>query len=162
MAKGNQLTFTLEGAEILYHNFEGRINEYNKEGKKSMAILLPPAFAEQLRRDGWHVNETKAEDEEAGEMGRPFINIKINFKFKPPRVILVTSTGMTPLTEHSIGMLDDADIANLDLTCVGSNWEIGPNTGISCYLQKAYFTINEDVLDKKYGFGFLSDGPDDE
>jgi len=162
MPKGKPLSFTLEGAELLYHNFEGRVNEYNKEGNKSMAILLPPDFAEQLRRDGWHVNTTKATDEEAGELGRPFINIKINFKHKPPRVILVTSTGMTQLTAHSIGMLDDAELANIDVTCVGSEWEIGPNSGISCYLQKGYFTINEDLLDKKYGFGFLQDTPDDE
>ncbi len=157
----SQPTFTLEGAEILYHNFEGRVGDFNKEGKKSFSILLPPGFAEQLRRDGWHVNETKAEDEEAGDVGRPFINIKVNFKNRPPRVILVTSTGMQALTEHSVGMLDDADIANVDLTCVGFAYDVGGSTGISCYLQKAYFTINEDVLDKKYGFGFLTDSPED-
>lgn len=148
--------FTLEGAEVLYHNFAGIVNEFNKEGKKSFAILLEPGFASQLERDGWHVNYTTPKEE--GDVARPFINVKVNFKNRPPRVVMVTPDSMVPLTDHSIGMLDDADIIDVDLTCIGNPWE----RGISCYLQKAFFKINVDILDAKYGFGYLNQQEEDD
>lgn len=160
MPKGEKRpTFTIEDAEIMYRNFEGAINEYNKEGKKSFSIKLDPDFANQLRNDGWHVRTKEPGEDIEGEVGQDYINIKVNFKVKPPRVVMVTSGSMIPLTDRSIGMLDDADIVTVDLTCVGSPWE----RGISCYLQKAFFNINVDILDQKYGFGYLGnvEGEDD-
>lgn len=142
--------FTIEGATIMYRNFEGRIGDYNREGKKSFAVVLTPEFAAQAERDGWNVNWTKEREE--GDEIIPFMNVKVNFKYKAPRVILVTSTGMNALTEHSVGMLDDADIVNVDLTCVGSDYNVNGKEGISCYLKTMYVTINEDELDKKYAY----------
>jgi len=149
-------TFTLENAQVIYPNLEGRVSEYNKEGKKGFAIVLPEDFADKLLRDGWHVNRTEPREE--GEPSIPFINIKVNFKQKPPRVVMVTSTGPVPLNERSVGVLDDADIEYVDLTCIGNPWE----RGLSCYLQKAFFVINEDVLDQKYGFSYLNQEGDED
>lgn len=150
VSRAQRPSFTLEGATVKYRNFAGTVSEYNKEGKKSFAINLDPGFAQQLERDGWHVNYTNPKED--GDESTPFINIKVNYKNRPPRVIMVTPDSMVPLTDHSIGMLDDADIIDVDLTCIGSPWE----RGISCYLTKAFFKINVDILDQKYGFGYLS------
>jgi hypothetical protein len=149
-------SFTLEDAIVKYRNFAGTVNEFNKEGKKSFAIELEESFAQRLMADGWHVNYTDPKEE--GDVSVPFINIKVNFKNRPPRVVMVTPDSMVPLTDHSIGMLDDADIINVDLTCIGNPWE----RGISCYLQKAFFKINVDILDQKYGFGYLSQEESDD
>lgn len=149
-------TFTIEGALVKYRNFAGTVSEYNKEGKKSFAIELEPGFAAQLERDGWHVNYTDPREE--GDESVPFINIKVNFKNRPPRVVMVTPDTLVPLTDQSIGMLDDADIIDVDLTCIGNPWE----RGISCYLQKAFFKINVDILDQKYGFGYLNQEENDD
>lgn len=141
-------TVTIEGAEIIYHRWAGTVNEWNKEGKKSVSVYIPDDLLQPMIRDGWHINYTNAEE---GEEPRAFINCKINFAQFPPRIIMVTSSGMQQLTDKSIGILDDADIANLDISLVGNPWE----RGISCYVTKAYVTINEDELDKKYGYAWL-------
>lgn len=147
---------TIEGAEIIYHRWAGTVNEWNKEGKKSVSIYIPDELLDVMIRDGWHINYTDPNDE--GETPRAFINCKINFSQRPPRVIMVTKEKMIPLTDKSIGMLDDAEIINLDVTLIGNPWE----RGISCYLQKAYVTIQEDELDKKYGYGWVDEvGADD-
>lgn len=143
-------TVTIEGAEIIYHRWAGTVNEWNKEGKKSVSVYIPDDLLEPMIRDGWHINYT---DE---EVPRAFINCKINFGQFPPRIIMVTSERMIPLNDKTVGILDDADIANLDISLVGNPWE----RGISCYVTKAYVTINEDELDKKYGFGWVGQGED--
>ena len=146
--------FTIEGAEIIYHRFAGTVNEWNKEGKKSVSVFIPDELLNQMIADGWHINYT--DEREEGDVPRAFINCKINYGTRPPRVILVTQEKMIPLTDKTIGILDDADIANLDITCVGNPWE----RGISCYVEKMYVTINEDELDKKYCFGWVGQGED--
>jgi len=149
-------TVTIEGAEIIYHRWAGEVNEWNKEGKKSVSVYIPDELLDVMIRDGWHINYTDPNDE--GETPRAFINCKINFGKRPPRIIMVTKEKMIPLTDKSVGMLDDAEIINLDVTLVGNPWE----RGISCYLQKAYVTIQEDELDKKYGFGWVENVGDDD
>lgn len=152
-------TFTIEEAPIMYRNFSGVVSGFNPEGKKSFSVKLDPDFAAMLERDGWHVKVKEPHDQEMeGEVGQHYINIKVNFANRPPRVVMVTPTGMVPLNDKSIRMLDDADIIDVDLTCVGKIWD----RGISCYLQKAFFKINMDLLDQKYGFGYLDDEEDDD
>lgn len=157
MPKDKRPTFTIEEAPVRFPNFQGRPGRFNEEGKKGFAIELPPDFAQKLARDGFHVNTIDADAEE-GIPGTPIINIKVNFDNRPPRVVMVTSSGPVPLNKKSVGMLDDADIQFADVTCVGHEWE----RGFSCYLQKGFFVINEDVLDQKYGFGYLSEEGDDD
>jgi|SRR5688572_13960747 len=159
MPKEKRPTFTLENARVIFPNLEGRPGKFNEEGRKGFAVILPEDFAQKLQRDGWHVNRLEPEDEEEGTVGEPFINIKVNYKNRAPRIVMVTSTGPVLMRESSVHILDDADIEYADVTCVAHPWE----RGLSCYLQKAFFVINEDVLDQKYGFGYLntSEGDDD-
>ena len=90
---------------------------------------------------------------EEGDEPTPVIEISVGYKFKPPRVMIITSRGKTLVEEHGISLLDDADIQLVDLICRGYQWDVNGKQGTKAYLQSMYVTINEDPLMAKYGLG---------
>lgn len=74
----------------------------------------------------------------------------MNFKNRPPRVVLLTSSSRTQLDESSVEVLDYADIKTADLIARGYDWMVGDKTGTKAYLQSLFVTIEEDALEKKY------------
>lgn len=144
-------TFVVEDAQLLFLNFSGRQTQFNDAGNRNFTIILDPATAEQMAADGWNVRKLAAREE--GDEETPIIEVTVGYKFKPPRVIIITSRGKTLVEEDGIGLLDDADIQMVDLICRGYEWEVNGKTGIKAYLQSMYVTINEDPLQRKYGLG---------
>lgn len=144
-------TFMVEDAQILFRNFSGRETEYNRAGSRNFTIALDPAVVPAMLEDGWNVRELKPREE--GDTPTPVIEIAVGYKFKPPRIMVITSVGRTMLGEESVDILDDADITTMDLIARAREWEVGGKTGTKAYLQSAYVTINEDPLQRKYGLG---------
>ena len=149
MAK-NDGTIVMEGVQILFRNFAGEEGQYNREGDRNFAVLLDEENAKALSEDGWNVKLLKPREEEEDDVERPYLPVSVSFKGRPPRIVLITSRGKTNLTEAEVGMLDWADITNVDLIVRPYNWEVNNKTGIKAYLQSLYVTIEEDELERKY------------
>ena len=150
MVEQENKSFMMEDAELKFRNFSGKAGPYNKEGYRSFTVVLPEDIAEQMAEDGWHVRYLKPL-QEGDPPGPPVINVRLRYDIRPPRVVLLTSTTRTQLTEDSVDMLDWADIKNLDFTARGWNWgQPGGKSGIKAYCQTLYVTIEEDALDRKY------------
>jgi hypothetical protein len=141
-------TVVIEDARILFRNFAGKEGKFNREGDRNFAVILTDEVAKQMLDDGWNVKFLKAREED--EADQPYIQVSVNFRGRPPRIVMITSRGRTPLTEREVEILDWADIRKVDLILNPYEWEIGDKSGIKAYLQSLFITIIEDPLELKY------------
>jgi len=141
-------TFMVEDARIIFRNFTGKEGQFNREGDRNFAVILPEDVAEQMLADGWNVRYLEPRDE--GDGPTPYISVSVNFNNRPPRVILLTSTSRTQLDEKSVEILDWSDIKTADLIARGYDWNVNGKSGTKAYLQSLFVTIEEDALERKY------------
>ena len=141
-------TFMVEDAQIIFRNFAGKESQFNREGDRNFAVILDDVAARKMLEDGWNVRYLEAREE--GEEPAPYISVAVNFKNRPPRVVLLTSTSRTQLNEDSVEVLDWADIQTADLIANGYDWIVGDKSGTKAYLQSLFVTIEEDALELKY------------
>jgi hypothetical protein len=147
-------TFMVEDAQLVFKNFSGREGPYNREGDRQFAVVLAHDVAEQLLADGWNVKYFKnRDDEEGSDPPDPYMPVFVRFDIKPPKIVLITSSGRTVLNESTVSMVDHVDIRTCDLIARGYDWSIQATgkTGRKAYLQSLYITVEEDALDLKYG-----------
>lgn len=142
-------SFKIEDARIIFRNFAGREDKFNREGDRNFAVILPEDLAAQLLADGWNVRALASREE--GDPDTPYIPVAVSFKVRPPRVVMITSTAQTNLSEDTIEVLDWAEIRLVDLICRGYDWEVNGKSGTKAYLQTLFVTIEEDDLERKYG-----------
>ena len=138
----------LEDARIIFRNFSGKEDKYNREGDMSFGLVLPPDLAEQMLADGWNVKYLPVRDE--GDEPTPHVNVVVSFKNRPPKIFIMTSTTRTQLNADTVAMLDFADIQTLDVIITGYDWEVQDKSGTKAYLQSLFVTIREDALERKY------------
>lgn len=138
----------IEDANIQFLNFAGKEGMYNTEGDRNFCIILDPQMAEDMRQDGWNIKLLKARDE--GDEPRPYIQVAVKFKGRPPSIHIVTSRGKTTLTEDEVEIIDWLDIKQADLIINPYHWNVNGNSGIKAYLKSLYIVIDESALDLKY------------
>jgi hypothetical protein len=143
-------TVLMEGVQIIFRNFAGREGQYNREGDRNFAVLLDEQVAHDMAEDNWNVKWLRPRNEEEGETPQAYLPISVNFKGRPPRIVLVTSRGRTNLDESQVEMLDWVDIINVDLIVRPYEWTVNQKSGVKAYLQSIYVTIDEDPLEIKY------------
>lgn len=141
-------TFMVEDAQLIFRNFSGKESQYNRNGDRNFAVILDHASAEKMLADGWNVRFLDGREE--GDPNTPYIQVSVGYKTKPPKVVMITSTARTVLTEDQVEILDWADIAQADLIARAYNWEVNGKSGIKAYLQSLFVTIQEDALERKY------------
>ncbi|HRD19788.1 MAG TPA: hypothetical protein PK584_01860 [Fervidobacterium sp.] len=146
--KYNDNSVVMEGVRIIFRNFAGKEGKYNREGDRNFGVLLDDDIAEAMAKDGWNVKWLKPRDEDEKEQA--YLTVAVNFKGRPPRVVMVTSRGRTPLGEEDVEVLDWADISNVDMIVRPYEWAVNGKTGIKAYLKSIFVTINEDELELKY------------
>lgn len=143
-------TVIMEGVRIIFRNFSGKEGQYNREGDRNFAVLLDDTIANSMAEDGWNVKWLKPREEDEDESTQAYLQVSVNFKGRPPRIVLITSRGRTNLDEHQVEMLDWADIKNVDLIVRPYEWVVNNKSGIKAYLNSIYVTIEEDPLELKY------------
>jgi hypothetical protein len=144
---------TIENARIGFRNFSGKAGKYNAEGVRSFCVFLDNDYAKILERDGWNISWLTPRDDQ--EDMQAIVRVSVRFDNYPPKVVLMSSKGQSILDEHSVNILDWAEIANVDLTLNPSEWTMYPGKpnekhGVKVYLKSIWVTIVEDALEKKY------------
>lgn len=147
----NDGTVLMEGVRIIFRNFAGKEGMYNREGDRNFAVLLDDEVANAMAADNWNVKWLRPRDDEEEQSPQAYLPVSVNFKGRPPRIVVITSRGRTNLDESQVEMLDWANILNVDLIVRPYEWMVNNKTGIKAYLQSIYVTIEEDALEIKYG-----------
>lgn len=137
-----------EDAKILFRNFSGVEGTYNRKGDRNFVLLLEEDVAQGMAEDGWNIKWLKARNED--EEPQAYVEVAVNFRGRPPRVVMITSRGKTQIGEDEVSILDWAEIRKTDLIIRPYHWEVSGKTGVKAYLQALYVTIEEDELELKY------------
>lgn len=124
----------IDEAKIIFRNFEGRGDKFNREGDRNFAVVIPTEdLADRLVKDGWNVKIKPSRDDQ--EMPFMYLPVKIKFNDRGPNCYLVTAGKANRLDEESIGILDDVDILNVNLDIRPYDWEVNGKAGRTAYLQ---------------------------
>lgn len=145
----NEKNIVMENVRIVFRNFAGKEGMYNREGERNFAVILEdPKLVKALEKDGWNVKYLKARED--GDEEQPYLQVSVNFKGRPPHIVMITSRGRTTLSEDECEVLDWADIRTVDLIVRPYEWVVNGKTGIKAYLKSIFVTIEEDALELKY------------
>lgn len=148
----NAANVTIKDAQLLFRNFSGREDQYNREGNRNTCVILPPDLAETMIEDGWNVKRLKGRDDE--EFGDYYIQAAVNFNNIPPRIVLISSSGRTTLGDATVDILDWAELSKVDIILRPYDWQIKTKDGVSsgrkAYVKTMYATLAEDELEREY------------
>ena len=139
----------IDDARIIFKNFEGRGDKFNREGDRNFSLLIEdPNTAEALQREGWNVKIKDGRDEDDG----PFMRLPVKVKFTDygPNVYLISGGRRVELDEESIGMLDQIEIESVDMDLRPYDWDVNGRTGRTAYLQSMQVVQRIDRFAARY------------
>lgn len=146
----------INDARIIFRNFEGRGDKYNREGDRNFAVVIPNReLADQLLEDvneqgaSWNVKIREPRTPEEDEF--IYLTVKVKFNNRGPAVYLKTGDNLNRLTEETIGILDNVDIANVEMDIRPYDDEINGKPFRAAYLSSMCVTQNIDRFAAKYG-----------
>ena len=149
----------IDDAKIIFKNFEGRGDKFNREGDRNFSLLIEdPDTADALARNGWNVKIKEGRDPDDG----PFMRLPVKVKFTDygPRVYLNSAGNVTELNEESIACLDNIDIETVNMDIRPYDWEVNGKTGRTAYLQSMEVVQRIDRFAAKYGNNRMDDDAD--
>lgn len=124
----------IDGRDIMFRNFEGRGDKFNREGDRNFSLRLrDPESAEALANEGWNVRVKPPRDEDEDEFRR--LPIKVKFTDYGPQVYLWSGDNRVELDEESIGCLDNIEIDHVNMDVRPYNWTVNGRDGRTAYLQ---------------------------
>ena len=124
----------IDGRQIIFKNFEGRGDRFNREGDRNFSLRIDDEnTADALVKEGWNVRIKEGRDEDEG----PFMRLPIKVKFTNygPNVYLRTGDRVNELNEESIACLDNIEIDSVSMDIRPYDWDVNGRTGRTAYLQ---------------------------
>jgi hypothetical protein len=145
--RGNILE--IEDARIIFRNFAGLGSKYNREGDRNFAVIIPnEEIKDFLVENGWTVKiKPPREDEDSPFM---YLPVKVKFNNRGPAAYVQSGDQHTKLNEDTIDMLDEIDIASVDMDIRPYDWEVNGKTGRSAYLQAINVIQNIDRFGARF------------
>lgn len=132
-----------------FTNFAGAEGRFNKKGDRNFSIWLPDEAAADMSRKGWNVKTTKVVEE--GDVAEPYLNVKVSWGQKPPKITLVSSRGMNPiLSPKMLPIIDMSDTDSVSVTLSPYHYDVSGSQGISAYCKTLFVRLYEDPLELEF------------
>lgn len=138
----------LEEKQIIFRNFSGKEDQYNRAGDRNFAVVLDAEEAQRMLEEGWNVKTLGAREE--GDEDRHYIQVSVSYKTRPPKIRMVTSRGQSFLGEGEVELLDWVDVQYADVVLNPYEWVVNGKSGVKAYLQNLVVVIEEDPIDLKW------------
>ncbi len=145
----------IDNASICFKNFRGEGGKFNKEGDRNFALIIPDEeMAEALQNDtnqygaSWNVKIKPPREE--GDTPFIYLPVKVKFNDKGPMVYLQSGRNRIKLDQDSISMLDDIDIASVDLDIRPYDNEINGRPFRAAYLHSMCVTQDIDRFAERF------------
>lgn len=149
----------IDGAQLIYKNFAGRGDKYNREGDRNFAVRIDdPEIAQALKDDlnkygaGWNVKIKPPREE--GDDPFMYLPVKVKFTGRGPNVYVKTGDNTVRLTEETISWLDKITILSVDLDIRPYDDVLNGKPFRSAYLQSMYVEQEVDRFADRVGGGF--------
>lgn len=145
----------VDDAKIIFRNFAGRGDKYNREGERNFALLIPDEeLAEMLQndvnRDGASWNVKIKPPREEGDTPFMYLPVKVKFNDRGPAVYLKTGNNINRLSEESVAILDDIDIRSVDMDIRPYDDVINDKPFRAAYLQSIHVVQEIDRFAARY------------
>lgn len=141
----------IENARIIFRNFSGAADKYNREGDRNFSVVIPDQeMADALLAEGWNVRIRDPREGYEDDGPFMFLPVKIKFNSRGPGAYVESGNSVTRLNEETIGMLDEIDILSVDMDLRPFDWEVNGKTGRSAYLQNISVRQNIDRFGARY------------
>lgn len=144
----NNGNLQVDDARIIFRNFAGEATQYNREGDRNFAMVVPEDVANQLIHEGWNVKVRPPRDEEDEVL--MYLPVKVKFNARGPRVYLRTGEAHNLIDEELIGQLDELDIQSVSMDIRPYDWEFGGKSGRTAYLSAMEVIQNIDRFAARY------------
>ena len=154
----NKGILEINNARLVYRNFQGRGDKFNREGDRNFSVVIPnQEIADQLLAAGWNLKIKASRDDQE----LPFITLPVKIKFndRGPACYLVANGNVTRLSEDMVGIIDDIDIESVDLDVRPYDWEINGKSGRTAYLQGISVTQKVDRFAERFARANNPDTP---
>lgn len=139
----------IDDARITYKNFSGAPSQYNREGDRNFALIIPERqLADELIGDGWNVHIKPPREE--GDDPFMYLPVKVKFNDYGPKVYLVTGKRMNRLDEDSVSMLDHISMRQIDMDIRPYDWNVNGKAGRTAYLQSIRVVQDIDRFEEEY------------
>lgn len=145
----------INDARIIFRNFSGVGSKYNREGDRNFAVVIPNEdIANELINDkneygvGWNVKIKDPREE--GDAPFIYLPVKLKFNGRGPAVYLKTGDRLNRLDEESVDILDNIDIASVDMDIRPYDDVINDKPFRTAYLQSICVTQNIDRFAARY------------
>ena len=144
----------IENAILLFKNFSGREDKYNRNGRRTFNVIIPnEQHALMLLEEGWNIKEIPKRDDDDTISYR--VQVDVSFRelpyIKPCKVFMYAGKNRVQLDDQTISELDYADIKNVDLVIRPREWwNDAGEYNIKAYLQEMHVVIDTSVFDDKY------------
>ena len=133
----------INDARIIYRNFSGRGDKFNREGDRNFSLLIPDTeVADTLVEEGWNVKIKDPRDE--GDVPFMHLPVKVKFNDRGPIVYLKAGNRQVRLDEDAVSCLDNIDILSVDLDIRPYDWDVNGKQGRTAYLQSIRVTQRVD------------------
>ncbi len=144
----------IDDAHIIYRNFAGVGDKYNREGDRNFSLVIPTEeMADALKEDvnefgvGWNV-KIKPNREE-GETPFIILPVKVKFNGRGPKIYVESGKRTIRLNENTVGTIDQMDIESVDLNIRPYDDAIQDKPFRSAYLQSIWIRQRTDRFDER-------------
>lgn len=139
----------IDDARIIYRNFSGKGDKFNREGDRNFSVLIPDEeIADALEAEGWNVKRKPPRDED----DTPFMHLPVKVKFndRGPIIYLESGSAVNELTERDVDILDNVDILSVNLDIRPYDWDVNGKQGRTAYLQTIHVIQRVDRFKERF------------